>query len=137
MLKLWHMSKSPDSSSTFFPRATAPIASPLHLHPAPYTCINACKFFFNFFCFFFSLLHLFQVLWCSLLCCPSLWPPLSTPQPHKFFFLLFPFAYTSFPRAAPHPPHATSTLLPQPFLAPSTPCLCAVSTPLASATAIL
>ena len=66
-------------TSTFFPRATALIASPLHLRPlrpAPYSpaCINTCKFFLSFLCFFLLADSFFQVLFCSVLCCPGIWP---------------------------------------------------------------
>ena len=88
MLKPWHMPKSPDSSSTFFPRATAPIASPLHLHPAPYTCINACKFFYIFFVFFL-LANIFS-RYSGALCCvvPAFGPHCPWPSHISFFFVV-------------------------------------------------
>jgi hypothetical protein len=63
-----------------------------------------------------------------------LWP--HCPRPSRvsslFFCVSLRLHSFSFSRAAPHPPRATSTPLPRPLPAPLTPCLCAVSTPLAS-----
>ena len=61
-------------------------------------CLPSVWVFFIFFVFF-SLLISFPG---TLLCCPSLWPPLSAPQPCKCFFL-FLFAYTLIFKGCPSP----------------------------------
>ena len=91
--------------------------------------------FFYIFFVFFLLANIFS-RYSGALCCvvPAFGP--HCPRPSRvstFFFCCFSLLTLSFSRASPHLPHATSTPLPRPLPAPSTPCLCTVSTPLASA----